>query len=76
MKDDHQVKFAICTSNDGCDDLELWKLYRVLPDVKAGKDNYLRILDESEDDYLYSSRHFVLVEFPQQVRERLLEAIM
>lgn len=72
MKDDHHFRFAICTANDGCDDLELWKLYRVLPDAKAAQEDYLRIVDESGEDYLYSASRFVLVEFPQQVREKLL----
>ena len=72
MKDDHRFKFAICIVNDGCDDLELWKLYRVLPDAKAAQEDYLRIVDESGEDYLYSANRFVLVEFPQQVREKLL----
>ena len=72
MKDDHHFRFAICIANDGCDDLELWKLYRVLPDVKAAQEDYLRIVDESGEDYLYSASRFVLVEFTQQVREKLL----
>ena len=72
MKDDHRFKFAICIANDGCDDLELWKLYRVLPDAKAAQEDYLRIVDESGEDYLYSANRFVLVELPEQVREKLL----
>ncbi|MBW4492639.1 MAG: hypothetical protein KME26_06020 [Oscillatoria princeps RMCB-10] len=35
-------KFAICLTSEGCDDLQVWKLYRLLPDVKAEVDDYLR----------------------------------
>ena len=37
--------FAICTSNEGCDDLEVMKVYRLLPDARAAKEDFLRIVD-------------------------------
>ena len=43
-----RIRFAICVSDTGCDDLEVWKLYQVLPDEVASKEHYLRIVDESE----------------------------
>ena len=36
-----------------CEDLEPRKLYRVLPDQAAAADGYLRVIDESGEDYLY-----------------------
>ena len=32
-----RVKFAICVADEGYDDLEVWKVYRVLPDTKAAR---------------------------------------
>ncbi len=32
--------FAIRVTNEGCDDLEVWKLYHVLPDEAASKDEF------------------------------------
>ena len=29
------------------------KVYRILPDPRAAKDDFVRIVDESGDDYLY-----------------------
>jgi hypothetical protein len=58
--------------NEGCDDLQVWKLYRVLPDTVAATEGYLRVLDDSGEDYLYPSSRFVVVEFPAIVEKRLL----
>ena len=48
-----QKKFVLCVKNNQCEDLEPRKVYQVLPDSKAAKDGYLRIVDESGKDYLY-----------------------
>jgi hypothetical protein len=69
-----QLKFAVCVSNEGCDDLQLWKIYRVLPDADAAAEDYLRVVDESGEDYLYPARRFVIVEFSRKVARKLLEA--
>jgi hypothetical protein len=47
------MKFALCVRNEHCEDLEVRKVYQVLPDAGAAKDRYIRILDESGEDYLY-----------------------
>lgn len=54
-------KFAICVTSEGCDDLQVWKLYRLLPDVKAEVENYLRVVDDSGEDYLYPACRSVVV---------------
>jgi hypothetical protein len=69
-----EKKFALCIRIDGCDDLELRKIYEVLPDSRALKDGYLRILDESGEDYLYPESHFVLVKLPRKAQEALVVA--
>lgn len=66
-------KFVICLHNDGCVDLEVRKVYPVLPDAAAAKDGYLRVIDESGEDYLYPANYFVAVEVPIAAR-RLLSA--
>jgi len=67
-------EFVICVENEGCDDLEVWKIYRVLPDTKAEQVGCLRVIDESGEDYLYPIDRFVLPNFPRNVRSRLLAA--
>jgi len=65
--------FVICIDNSGYPvSLELHKVYRVLPDERAAADDYLRVVDESGEDYLYSASRFVAVELPRQVERSLL----
>ncbi|OGW59214.1 MAG: hypothetical protein A3D21_08470, partial [Nitrospirae bacterium RIFCSPHIGHO2_02_FULL_42_12] len=52
--------FAICIENRDCEDLEKRKIYQVLPDDAAKKEGYLRIIDESGEDYLYPESYFIL----------------
>jgi hypothetical protein len=56
-------------------DLQPRKVYRILPDRIASKDNYLRVIDESGEDYLYPERYFVLVKLPQKAESALSVAI-
>ncbi|MBW1796720.1 MAG: hypothetical protein JRJ38_20280 [Deltaproteobacteria bacterium] len=67
-----KTEFVICVANEGYDDLEVWKLYRVLPDAKAAQVGCLRVIDESGEDYLYPEDRFVTVDFPENVCARLL----
>lgn len=51
------VKFALCmTGNYG--DLRPSTLYRILPDADAKKEGFLRVVDDSGEDYLYPAKHF------------------
>jgi hypothetical protein len=54
--------------------LEVRKIYQVLPDADAAQHQYLRIIDESGEDYLYPAAYFVLVDLPKEVQEALLKA--
>ena len=65
--------FALCIDNTGYDaSLVPAKVYRVVPDPQAAKDDLVRIVDESGEDYLYHKSHFVLVDLPPLVREHIL----
>ncbi len=65
------VEFALCVKNDDCDDLELRKIYRLLPDAKAAEESYLRVVDESGEDYLYPESYFIIVKLPIAAQELL-----
>jgi hypothetical protein len=65
------VAFVLCVQNEGCDDLEIRKLYQVLPDQAAAQVGYLRVIDESGEDYLYPAEYFVAVELPNGVAKAL-----
>jgi hypothetical protein len=57
----------LCVRNAECDDLEQRKVYLILPDAKAEESGYLRVVDESGEDYLYPASYFVPVEFAADV---------
>ena len=63
--------FAICVVNHGAEDLEVRKVYRVLQDKAAAATGYMRVIDESGEDYLYPADYFVLVELPEKARRAM-----
>ena len=66
-------RFALCLKNKGNEaSLVLGKVYRVVSDAQAAKDDLVRIVDESGDDYLFHKTQFAFVDFPQAVRKKLL----
>jgi len=66
-------QFALCIDNtDYKASLILNKIYRLLPDPRAAKDDLIRIVDESGEDYLYHKSHFVFVDFPKGVKKKIL----
>ena len=61
-------QYVICIDNtDYLVSLDLYKIYEVLPDERAAVDDCIRVIDESGEDYLYSSESFVPIELPQKV---------
>jgi len=65
---------VICVRNEGAEDLQISKVYRILPDARAAKDRYVRIIDESGDDYLYPANYFIPLELPREAERALLVA--
>ena len=65
-------KYVVCVDNSGYHaSLELYKIYRVLPDPDAEKDGDLRVIDESGEDYLFAAHRFVFVELPYEITKHL-----
>jgi hypothetical protein len=70
-----QARFAVCIKNKGYEaSLEVGKLYRVLPDDQAESHGYLRIVDESGEDYGYSADRFVAITLPKPLEKALFKA--
>ncbi|MBA3334152.1 MAG: hypothetical protein H0T08_00930 [Acidobacteria bacterium] len=75
MKKNGKIQFAVCLNNKGYPaSLEVGKLYRVIADEEAAKENLLRVVDESGDDYAFASNRFHIVELPQTIKKTLLQA--
>ena len=56
----------LCVKNGGYPaSLEVRKIYRSLPDPTAEPRGFVRVVDESGEDYLYPSDCFVAIELPQ-----------
>jgi len=67
-------QFAICVHNgEYAGTLDLRKVYEVLEDELAAKRQYMRVIDESGEDYLYPRSWFVLVSVPKDIEELLHE---
>ena len=66
--------FAICIHNgEYAGTLELRKVYEVLQDPIAAKRNFIRVIDESGEDYLYPQSWFVPVAVPENIEQLLHE---
>ena len=70
---EHKRRFAIGVDNtDYQASLILRKIYEIVPDEMALRDDLLRIVDESGEDYLYHKSYFIVVAFPVEVAQALL----
>jgi len=68
-------RFAICINNsDYLDDLKVRTVYQVLPDESAARSDYIRVIDETGEDYLYPAAYFVFVEIPSDAAKTLMLA--
>jgi hypothetical protein len=64
-------QFLLCVRNAGCEDLELRKFYEHLPDALAAREGYVRVVDESGEDYLYPKTYFLAVRLPREAERAL-----
>ncbi len=73
---DTHVQFALCLDNTDYEaSIELGKLYRVVPDEVAEARGYVRVIDESGEDYAFSMERFHLLTLPEPVEQTLLLAL-
>ena len=65
-------QFALCLDNAGYPaSLEVGKVYRVIPDQEATAHGYLRVIDESGEDYAFTAERFHLLDLPLAVGQAL-----
>ena len=67
-------RLAICLRTDDADLLTPRRIYEVLPDESAARSDYLRIIDNEGEDYLYPAGYFVFMDFPPAIEQALREA--
>lgn len=69
-----QARFAVCVNNKDYEaSLEVGKLYRIVPDQEAERRGYVRIVDESGEDYGYSADRFFSIDVPKPLEKALLK---
>lgn len=64
-------QFAICIQSDDPDLLTPRMIYEILPDENAARSNYVRVIDNEGEDYLYPAGFFLLMDFPNEVKRTL-----
>ena len=68
-------QYAFCINNEGYEaSLIPRKIYEIISGERAEKDDFVRIIDESGEDYLYDTSHFVFIQLPLEVAQALLTA--
>jgi hypothetical protein len=68
--------FVLCLDAGGYEaSLEPRKIYLSVPDRDAAKHDQIRVIDESDEDYLFPSCLFVPIRIPPTLRRALLAAV-
>ena len=73
-KNNQEPRFVVCITSDDPDLLTPRRIYQVLPDESAAKSNYIRVVDNEGEDYLYPAAYFLFIELPRKVELALLKA--
>lgn len=64
--------YVLCIADAGYpESLEPRKVYAVLPDERAAANNYIRVIDETGEDYLYPAKYFVPIQIPPEAAKIL-----
>ena len=64
-------RFAICIKAGDDDLLTVRKIYQVLADDNAAKSDFIRVIDDEGEDYLYPAANFVFIELPAAIEQVL-----
>ena len=72
---DLESHFAICIKSDDPDLLTPRMVYQILPDESAARSNYVRVVDNEGEDYLYPADYFAPLDLPRSVQDRLLRTM-
>lgn len=74
-KENQFPQFGLCLNNEGyAASLEIGKVYRVIRDDDAAVHGYIRVIDESGEDYAYTTDRFHLIQLPITIEKVLLSA--
>jgi len=69
---DEASQFAVCVFADTDSLLTPRKIYQLLPDESAARSDYVRVIDDEGEDYLYPKKFFVFVSLPVDAAKAIL----
>ena len=70
------IGYALCLNNtDYTASLEVRKIYPIVEPYANDPQDYLRIIDESGEDYLYSNFRFSPIKLPSKLKKQVEESL-
>ena len=66
------IQFALCIENKDAEDLEKGKVFQILADTRDKRTGFERVIDESDEDYLYPESYFAPLDLSSEVKKALL----
>lgn len=67
VQNEPRQQFLLCVKNEAYSaSLEVRKIYQALSDPVAAARGFVRVIDESGEDYLYPADYFVAIDLPQE----------
>ena len=65
-------EYVVCIDNGNyLASLEVRKIYCALPDEDMAKHGFIRVIDESGEDYLFPARYFAPIELTEELEQML-----
>jgi hypothetical protein len=61
------TKFAVCIRSEDDDLLTPRMIYQVLPDESAASSNYVGVINNEGEDYLYPAEYFMFLILPDEI---------
>lgn len=63
MKNEQSMQVAICLDNEGYEvSLDVGGMYQIIPDDEAYTHGYIRVIDESGEDYAFTANRFDILQ--------------
>lgn len=66
-----ESEFVLCLDSGGYEpSLVAWKVYRLVPDAESLRLGMIRVIDESNEDYLFPENLFLRINLPEAAKSR------
>jgi hypothetical protein len=69
-------RYLLCVSSAGVEaSLDIWKVYRQVPDEWAESHDMVRVVDNIGDDYLFPASHFMPIQIEPAMERRIRSSV-